>query len=95
MEDYDKLAEQEGRPGDYEEEALMQRRRQVHNARPEYIYDRAADRFFIGANGHVAYLLEVLGHIYHDMEQGALIEKREDEARTFYLDLDAPMETAR
>ena len=96
LEDYDELAEREGRPEAYEREAIRQRKGQADDIiRSSWFREvRADDRFFIGANGHVAYMLEVLGHMDHNMEQGTLTEKRKDEARTLYIDLDAPMETA-
>lgn len=95
LEDYDEIAEDAGCPEAYLPDAINLRARQAKGLLGDHVFARDNNRFFISEDGHVTYLFERVGRVRaYQTEQGAWDEETTEAAKTFFIDLDAPMEMA-
>lgn len=93
LDDFDEIAEDAGCPETYLPDAINLRARNAKGLYGGHVFTRDNNRFFIGADGHVTYLFERVGHVsVNQTEQGAWDEETTEAAKTFFIDLDAPME---
>lgn len=93
LDDFDEIAEDAGCPEAYLPDAINLRARNAKGLYGSHVFTRDNNRFFIGADGHVTYLFERVGHVsVNQTEQGAWDEETTEAAKTFFIDLDAPME---